>query len=174
VGNGKFVVRARTVNVRIPTDFSFFRASEDAMTARAEAVVVLTALVGLSLSCLEPTGTIDVRPEYGIRLPDGPGDRDVSKLAGTYVNPSSSPRLILTSDGGFLLQYVQPQRTYDYAGRFMRLDSMLVFSFSGSNLIGNYVMSGVTRGDTVTMYDRTDASHQIDFSDLLFVRVREP
>ena len=142
------------------------------MSPNARALVALTLAAGLSLSCHDPTGAI-AGIKNGLTLPEGAANRDVSQLAGTYADPTSTQRLILAADGGFVLQYVYSSGTRDYAGQVARFDSLLVFSFNYAVLQSNWVTSGLIRADTVRMHQSMPSQYN-EYEDLFFVRVRGP
>ena len=142
------------------------------MSACARALVALTVAAGLSLSCHDPTGAI-AGLKNGLTLPEGAANRDVSQLAGTYVDPTSTERLILAADGGFVLQHAYSWGTSEYAGQFTRFDSLLVFSFNYAVLQSNWTSVGLIRADTVRMHQSTPSQYN-EYEDLFFVRVRQP
>jgi len=141
------------------------------MIARARAIATVL-VAGLALSCMESTG-IDTQGNTELRLPPG-SDRDVSKVAGTYVHPqATTSRLILLPSGTFTTQYVTGETTWALGGSFVRADSSLALSFTGSS-VGVFVMSGLVRADTIYLWSPAALTEQIPLLHFSFVRVRDP
>jgi hypothetical protein len=129
-------------------------------------------VAALTLSCTESTGVVPHGKTTPV-LPTG-SDRDASKVAGTYAHPSDkTSQLILLPSGSFTTQYEAGGRSWALGGSFVRADSNLAFSFTGS-VWGDFSVGGVVRGDTILLGRSGTLEDQLPLLHYSFVRVRAP
>jgi len=81
------------------------------------------------------------------------GLRRSSSLYDNYINyhnGSLSSRYVLYDDSTFALQFQSPRfGSFDYLGRYTRVDSQIIFSWDGWSTAGPWGATAVLRGDSL-------------------------